>query len=76
MSTRVLVTSAIRLLLLLPILFGASQAIQLICAAALIVSLIVEFALYRRDKATWDDEDDNRVQPVPMPPTRPQRDRP
>ncbi len=71
MSTRVLVTSAIRILLLLPILFGASQMLQVICAVALIVSLIVEFALFRRDKAAWDEEDGDRVQPVPMPPSRP-----
>ena len=76
MSPRVLVTSAIRILLLLPILFGASQTIQLICVAALVLSLIIEFALYRRDKATWDAEDDDRIEPVPMPPSRPQRDRP
>ena len=71
MSARFLASNGIKLLLLLPILLGASQIIQAVCVAGLALSLVVDFLLYRRDKAAFPDEDDERIEPVPMPPSRP-----
>ena len=75
MSARFLVSNGIKLLLLLPILLGAPRTVQAVCLAGLVLSLIVDFMLYRRDQAALGDDDDDRIEPVPMPPTRPQRDK-
>ncbi|CAA9461737.1 MAG: hypothetical protein AVDCRST_MAG38-155 [uncultured Solirubrobacteraceae bacterium] len=75
MSVRLLASNGIKLLLLLPILLGAPQTVKAICAAGLLLSLMVDFALYRRDRAAFDDESGDRIEPVPMPPSRPQRDK-
>ena len=75
MSPRFLVSNGIKLLLLLPILLGAPRTLQAVCLAGLVLSLVVDFILYRRDRAQFDDETDNRIEPVPMPPARPQRDK-
>ena len=74
MSVRFLASNGIKLLLLLPILLGAPQTVKAICAAGLVLSLLVDFALYRRDRAEFDDEQGDRIEPVPMPPSRPRRD--
>ena len=75
MSARFLASNGIKILLLLPILLGAPQTIKALCLAGLLLSLIVDFMLYRRDRATFDEENDQRIEPVPMPPSRPQRDK-
>ena len=75
MSARFLASNGIKILLLLPILFGASGTVKAICLAGLVLSLIVDFMLYRRDKAALGGDDDDRIEPVPMPPTLPQRDK-
>ena len=74
MSSRFLVSNGVKLLLLLPILLGAPRTLQAVCLAGLVLSLIVDFALYRRDRAEYDEADD-RIEPVPLPPTQPQRDK-
>ena len=74
MSARFLASNAVKIALLLPILLGAPQTIKAICVAGLLLSLLVDFALYRRDRAAFDDDDDNRVEPVPMPPSWPRGD--
>jgi hypothetical protein len=75
MSTRFLASNGVKLLLLLPILFGAPQVVKLLCLLGLLVSLAVDVALYRRDKKTLaDDEDPSRH--VPMPSQRPEDRRP
>ncbi len=74
MSSRFLVSNGVKLLLLLPILLGAPRTLQAMCLAGLVLSLIVDFMLYRRDRAEYDEAAD-RIEPVPLPPTRPQRDK-
>ena len=75
MSSRFLVSNGVKLLLLLPILLGAPRTVQAVCLAGLVLSLIVDFMLYRREQAALGGDDDDRIEPVPMPPTRPQRDK-
>jgi hypothetical protein len=75
MSARFLASNGIKLLLLLPILLGAPQTVQALSVAGLVLSLVVDFMFYRRDRAAFDDEDDRRIEPVPMPPAGPQRDK-
>ena len=72
MSVRFLVSNGVKLLLLLPILFGASETVKAVCLAGLLLSLVVDFMFYRRDKAMFDDQNDARVKPVPLPPSRSQ----
>ncbi len=68
MSTRLVLSNGVKLLLLLPILLGAPRTLQVVCLAGLVLSLIVDFMLYRRDRAGFDAETDDRIEPVPMPP--------
>jgi hypothetical protein len=75
MSTRFLISNGVKLLLLLPILLGAPRTLQAVCLAGLVLSLIVDFLLYRRDRAEFDEEAEYRIEPVPMPPARDQRDK-
>ena len=75
MSVRFLASNGIKLLLLMPILLGAPQTVKAICAVGLVLSLVVDFMFYRRDKAAFDDEDVDRIEPVPMPPSRPRGNR-
>ena len=70
MSSRFLVSNGVKLLLLLPILLGAPQTIKAMCAAGLLLSLIVDYRLYRRDRAAFDADDEDRIEPVPLPPSR------
>ena len=74
MPVRLVLSNGVKLLLLLPILLGAPQTVKVVCAVGLVVSLAVDFVLYRRDRAAFDDDDDTRVEPVPMPTRRPPRD--
>ena len=69
MSARFLISNGVKLLLLLPFLLGAPQTVKAICAAGLLLSLLVDFMLYRRDKTALGEDDANRVEPVPMPPS-------
>lgn len=73
MSVRFLVSNGVKLLLLLPIIFGASETVKALCLAGLVLSLVVDFLFYRRDKAAFEEEDDTRIEPVPLPPSRSQR---
>ena len=73
MSTRFLVSNGVKLLLLLPIIFGAPETVKALCLAGLVLSLVVDFLFYRRDRAAFEEEDDTRIEPVPLPPSRPQR---
>ena len=75
MSSRFLLSNGVKLLLLLPILLGAPRTLQAVCLAGLVLSLIVDYMFYRRDRAAFDEEDGDRIEPVPMPPTRDQRDK-
>jgi hypothetical protein len=75
MSVRFLASNGIKLVLILPFLLGASETVKAICFAGLLLSLVVDFALYRRDRAAFDEDDDNRIEPVPMPPSWPRRDK-
>ena len=74
MTARFLISNGVKILLLLPFLLGAPQTVKAICAAGLVLSLLVDLMLYRRDKAERGEDDGNRVEPVPMPPSRPRRD--
>ena len=74
MSPRVLASNGVKLLLLLPILLGAPQTVKVLCLAGLVVSLVVDLLLYRRDRAELDSEQDSGVEHVPMPPSRPRGD--
>ncbi len=74
MSSRFLVSNGVKLLLLLPILLGAPRTLQAVCLAGLVLSLVVDFLLYRRDRAAFDEGDADRVEPVPLPPRPTQRD--
>ncbi len=76
MPVRFVVSNGVKLMLLLPILLGAPQTVKAICAAGLLLSLAVDFALYRKDKAAAGDDDDGRIEPVPMPPRRSRLDQP
>jgi hypothetical protein len=74
MSTRFLLSNGVKLLLVLPILLGASQTVKLLCLIGLLISLAVDVTLYRREqKATAVEEDTSRH--VPMPPRRQPGDR-
>ena len=73
MSARFLASNGVKLLLLLPILFGAPQTVKALCVAGLVLSLVVDFLFYRRDKAALEAEDDTRIEPVPLPPSRSHR---
>lgn len=73
MSVRFLASNGIKVLLLLPIIFGASETVKTLCLAGLLLSLVVDFMFYRRDKAAFEDEDETRMQHVPLPPARSQR---
>ena len=75
MSARFLASNGIKLLLLLPILLGASRTIQALCLAGLLLSLVVDFMLYRRDRAAFDEGEGNRIEPVPLPPSHARRDK-
>ena len=70
MSTRFLAQNGVKLLLLLPILLGAPRTLQAMCLAGLLLSLVVDYKLYRRDRAEFDENNDDRIEPVPLPPSR------
>ena len=70
MSVRFLVSNGVKLLLLLPIIFGASETVKALALAGLVLSLVVDFLFYRRDKAALEEEDDTRIEPVPLPPSQ------
>ena len=77
MSTRFLVSNGVKLLLILPILLGASQTVKLLCLVGLLLSLAVDVTLYRRDqKALAGEEEQDPSVHVPMPPQRPEDRRP
>lgn len=74
MSVRFLVSNGVKLLLvLLPIVLGASDTVKALSLGALVLVLFVDVLFYRRDKAAFDEEDDTRIEPVPLPPSRSQR---
>lgn len=73
MSTRFLLQNGVKLVLLLPLLLGANDTIKALCAVGLVVSLAVDFVLYRRDKRALGEDDDSGVEHVPLPPDRNRR---
>ncbi len=70
MSVRFLLQNGVKLVLLVPFLLGVSDTVKLICAIGLIISLGVDFALYRRDKRERGDDEYTGVEHVPLPPDR------
>lgn len=69
MSTRVLISNGVKLALLLPILLGVPRSIGMLCLLGILSSLVVDYWLYRRDKALEPSRDDEPVH-VPLPPSR------
>ena len=69
MSTRFLASNGVKLLLVLPILLGASQTVKLLCLIGLLLSLAVDVTLYRREQKANAAEEDPSLH-VPMPPRR------
>lgn len=70
MLVRFLLQNGVKLVLLLPFLFGASDTVKSISAVGLVVSLVVDYLLYRRDKRERGEDEYTGVEPVPMPPDR------
>lgn len=67
MLVRFLLQNGVKLVLLLPFLFGASDTVKSISAVGLVVSLVVDYLLYRRDKRERGEDEYTGVEPVPMP---------
>ena len=73
MSVRFLLQNGVKLVLLLPFLFGASDTVKMLCAVGLIISLVVDYMFYKRDKREGGEDEYQGVEPVPMPPDRRRR---
>ena len=73
MSVRFLLQNGVKLALLLPFLFGASDTVKMLSAIGLVISLVVDYMFYKRDKRERGEDEYTGVEPVPMPPDRGRR---